>query len=156
MPNYHIYKNPHGATEAVKQGWSWPAFFFSWIWAFSKGLNTIAMAILVGMFAIIILIPGADSEKAFIGVGGMLVSLWLGAEGNEWKEKDLWKKGYKQIKTIFAETPEGAIASLTKSSLKDSPESQDTNETSEYCCTDCGSPCIPNAKYCSNCGAKFN
>jgi hypothetical protein len=36
---YKIYENRDGRKEAVKQGWSWPAFFFAGIWAFVKKLN---------------------------------------------------------------------------------------------------------------------
>ena len=36
MKTYKIFKNPTGQYEAVKQGWSWPAFFFGGIWACVK------------------------------------------------------------------------------------------------------------------------
>ena len=36
MKQYKIFKHPLGKIEAVKQGWSWPAFFFNWIWALVK------------------------------------------------------------------------------------------------------------------------
>lgn len=29
MKNYSIYVNPIGDCVAVKNGWSWPAFFFN-------------------------------------------------------------------------------------------------------------------------------
>lgn len=36
MKTYKIFKNPTGQYEAVKQGWSWPAFLFGGIWACVK------------------------------------------------------------------------------------------------------------------------
>ncbi len=36
MKQYKIYEHPAGAIEAVKLGWSWPAFFFVSIWALFK------------------------------------------------------------------------------------------------------------------------
>jgi len=38
MNQYNIYTNPQREMEAVKQGWSWPAFFYGCIWAFIKGM----------------------------------------------------------------------------------------------------------------------
>ena len=36
MKQYKIFENSLGTIEIVKQGWSWPAFFFGFIWAFTK------------------------------------------------------------------------------------------------------------------------
>ena len=36
MKVYKIFKDSIGQYEAVKQGWSWPAFFFEGIWACVK------------------------------------------------------------------------------------------------------------------------
>lgn len=36
MKHYKIYEHPAGRIEAVKQGWSWPAFFFVPTWALFK------------------------------------------------------------------------------------------------------------------------
>ncbi len=33
---YKVFEHPENRVEAVKQGWSWPAFFFIWIWALVK------------------------------------------------------------------------------------------------------------------------
>jgi hypothetical protein len=50
---YDIYEHPIGTIEAVKKGWSWPAFFFTWIWALSK-----KMYLFGGLAAIANIIPG--------------------------------------------------------------------------------------------------
>ncbi len=52
MKQYKIFKHPNGETEAVKQSWSWPAFFFTWIWALIKKLWVIA-AITFGVVLLI-------------------------------------------------------------------------------------------------------
>ena len=38
MHKYNVYKHPIIGYEAIKQGFSWPGFFFTWIWAFVKKL----------------------------------------------------------------------------------------------------------------------
>jgi hypothetical protein len=45
MREYKIYKHPTSETEAVKVGWSWPAFLFFALWAFAKGLWTVGIAV---------------------------------------------------------------------------------------------------------------
>jgi len=145
MATFNIYKNPSGAMEAVKRGWSWPGFFFSWIWAFSKGLYFIGASILGGLIICSLFIK----EIVFIYIGSSLVGLWLAAEGNELKEKDLIQKGYTKINTLLAETPEGAIASLSNVGTSE------TTDNDSYC-SDCGAPSLPNAKFCSKCGVKFD
>ena len=34
MKQFNVYSHPVLGPQAVKQGFSWPAFFFTWIWAF--------------------------------------------------------------------------------------------------------------------------
>ena len=43
MKEYKVFKHPIGKIETVKQGWSWPAFFFNWIWALIKRMWGIAV-----------------------------------------------------------------------------------------------------------------
>ena len=55
MKTYKIFKNPTGQYEAVKQGWSWPAFFFAGIWACVKkmwglGIGIIIVFIILNVF----------------------------------------------------------------------------------------------------------
>jgi hypothetical protein len=38
LKDFKIYENPFGDQEAVKQGWSWPAFIFGGFWALWKNL----------------------------------------------------------------------------------------------------------------------
>lgn len=47
MKHYKIFKNQIGQIEAVKQGFSWPAFFFTWIWALVKKNWFLAIGILI-------------------------------------------------------------------------------------------------------------
>ena len=54
MNQYDIYEHPHGSIAAVKQGWSWPAFFFAPIWALAKRMWILGGSLLtVGLVAAI-------------------------------------------------------------------------------------------------------
>lgn len=114
MKTYNIYKSPTGAVEAVKQGWSWPGFSFSWIWAFVKGLNAIGAGILIGTIFLGILSVESTAADTLLTLAGLGVSIWLGVQGNELRGSNLRKKGYDIVKTITAEMPEGAVAAFVK------------------------------------------
>ena len=36
MKTFQVYKHPIAGIEAIKVGFSFPAFFFGWIWMFIK------------------------------------------------------------------------------------------------------------------------
>ena len=152
MNEYNVYKNPSGVVEAVKQGWSWPAFLFTAIWALTKGLYALGAGIFI-LFLFLHLflnsiVEGAGSGNPitlFITLG---VAVWLGMEANKLREKDLKKKGYDFISSIEATTPEGAISYVMKSGIPDIMES-------EYECGECGADTFSDAKYCVNCGVSF-
>lgn len=57
------------------RGWNWGAFFFTWIWALGNGLPVVGIV----SAAVCIL---------FSGIGGLIVAIYLGANGNEL----LWSK----------------------------------------------------------------
>lgn len=90
-----IYKHPSGKIEVVKQGWSWPAFFFIWIWAMVKKIWDVGIIV---VFSIIILnllelyygIGIQDSAViSFIidGIFVITVGIIFGKNGNFWREK---------------------------------------------------------------------
>lgn len=100
---YAIYKSPTGAIEAVKKGWSWPGFFFTWIWAFVKNLY-VAGAIVLGIGVLALVNPYFEVALAIIA------GFVLGAKGNEMRQDNLLKRGFQFICKISALTPEGALA----------------------------------------------
>jgi hypothetical protein len=50
-----------------------------------------------------------------VGIG---INYFIGTKANEWRRGDLLKKGFVQIKTVNAETPEAAIAIVSQTELK--------------------------------------
>lgn len=66
MKQYKIYANPQGTYEAVKQGWSWPAFFFSFIWAMVKKMWGLGVGVLVAFFALGFVIGLSLDAKTFL------------------------------------------------------------------------------------------
>ncbi len=142
MENYNIYMNPQGDYKAVKSGWSWTAFLFTGIWALSNKLWKIGGFVLLGWVAwyynavdiiadgrfyksnIFYLLDGfwSNYDKRqmlikmifFLYLPGLILSIYFGKLGNKWLDKNLLARGYDNIATAEASTPEGAIASYLK------------------------------------------
>lgn len=118
MKRYKIFKHPLGKIEAVKQGWSWPGFFFSTIWAMVKKMWIIGLGTLIGLFIIGLIITAAKnghSGGVFINIIAGITNIIFGANGNSWREKNLRSRGFTQVGIIASATPEGAIALYLKS-----------------------------------------
>ena len=119
MKQFKVYMNPLGSYEAVKQGWSWPGFFFGIVWALFKKMWALGFGIL-GAFFILGLIGGAvggDLEKgidAITSIGGIVLSIVFGVNGNNWREKNLISRGFDFKDTVSAANSEGAIALYVK------------------------------------------
>ena len=103
MKHYKIFANPQGSYEAVKQGWSWPAFFFTWIWAIVKKMWWPVVGVLIAVFALALFIA------ALADVVIIVISMIFGIFGNKWRENNLPTRRYDYKETVNAETPEGAI-----------------------------------------------
>lgn len=102
MKGYKIYEHPCGEIEIVKNGWSWPAFWFTWIWAMVKKLWPVG---LIALFGIIIInfidlylgVNGPDSFQMFIIVSGIYITITgiiFGTNGNHWREENAVQRGY--------------------------------------------------------------
>ena len=113
MKQYKIFQDSSGNSEAVKQGWSWPAFFFSFIWAFAKKLWLLGIAFIIGslVFGLIVgAAGGGEGLDALINVVSIVISIVFGINGNSWREKNLFSRGYEQADTVTAASPEDAVA----------------------------------------------
>lgn len=112
MKTYKIFTSPIGQTEAVKQGWSWPGFFFSLIWTLAKKMWVVSGLLVGGWFVWELL---ADAIASEVRPFGLLFALLVGAQGNQWRENNLLKRGYEcQEETVEAPTPEAALALWVK------------------------------------------
>jgi len=123
MKTYKIYSNPQGNNDAVKQGWSWPGFFFNIIWALVKKMWVLGIGLLV-LFFILGAIEGAievsSGKEAALGMSALtsiinlVVAIVFGVNGNKWREKRLLSLGYDYKDTVNADNPEAGIATWMK------------------------------------------
>jgi hypothetical protein len=159
MKTYEIYTSPIGGIEAVKKGWSWPGFFFSWIWAFVKKLHGLGAGILI--VGLILHIASPPLGLVF----DIIIGIWLGSSGNDMRAANLKKRGFKFADFISAQSPEGAMASFiqekksqkqeaaTEAHTDNAPVSQPMDNTSNLItCPDCNKAVSRKAVSCPNCG----
>jgi len=126
MKNYKVFKHPDGRIEAVKQGWSWPGFFFGLIWALIKKLWLVA-----GVLILIAIVSAIISEVAspdtynydssstilsglFSNAITLIVAIVIGMKGNSFRENNLISRGYEFIGNATADNPDMALAEVQK------------------------------------------
>jgi hypothetical protein len=123
MKQYKIFKHPSGTSEAIKQGWSWPAFFFSYIWAMVKKQWALGVTALIAvlMFGFVVGAAGGDEGgDALINIVSIIINIVFGINGNLWREKNLISRGYELMDTVTAANPEGAVALYLKAANAES------------------------------------
>jgi len=109
MSQYRIFTHPEHGVERVKDGFSWPGFFFNFGWALYKNLwmHGIVLAVLVGGSRIASIYheaqydnnPEALSPISAMVIGGaglilLLSCICVGWFGNRWVEQNLLHRGY--------------------------------------------------------------
>jgi hypothetical protein len=115
MNTFNIFSHPVAAIEAVKVGFSWPAFFFGSLWMLDKGLWVRAALWFASYSAVKLVVTLADKVQGgdYLGLFliGILAALALiaGVNGNRWWEQRLLKRRYRRMTTVTAPTPEEAI-----------------------------------------------
>lgn len=112
MKQYKVYRHPDGRIEAVKDGWSWPGFFFGIFWLAYKQLWVPAT---ITFFITVVL---AGVYDILVTLFGMLAGLLFGAVGNEWVAKNLEKRGFELVGTYKAYSPDHAKALYTEEQTK--------------------------------------
>jgi len=123
MKTFNVYKHPTLGIEAVKVGFSWPAFFFGLIWMLVKklwGLAGVWFAACI-VLSLVEIVTDQSSEGVaqalvylILAVGNFTLWLVPGFKGNKWREENLTKRGYEKITTVQAETPDAAVALASK------------------------------------------
>lgn len=119
MKTFNIYTHPNEKKQAVKVGFSWPAFFFGFIWMLCKKLWFIAFSVFALNIVLTIIEKIAFesfSDKAllltYVSLIVLYICIWLvpAFQGNKWREHNLMSRGYTKIDTIEADNPDAAIA----------------------------------------------
>lgn len=118
MKTFNVYKHPTLGVEAVKIGFSWPALFFGFFWMLYKKLWGLAGIWFVAYFVFSIIEAVIDQSGdggaqaviyLILSAAYLSLSLLPAFKGNKWREENLLKRGYGQLTTEQAETPDAAV-----------------------------------------------
>jgi uncharacterized membrane protein len=121
MKEFTIMTHPALPAQAVKEGFSFPGFFFAVFWAIYKQMWSVAGITFGGitvLFIVLMFIFGDTlSEEDFnviTNIISLIVSIVFGIMGNKWYKQNLVTKGYEEVDIVQAATPEGAVALYMK------------------------------------------
>jgi len=140
MKHYDVYQG----CEAVKRGFSWPAFFFSWIWAISRRLWLQAIVIfvaLLGMWVISTMLreQGSTLPAHLANLASIGVFVVAGVYGNRWRSAELARRGYILEVTKGLQGPVSEILSCTSCGAQ--YRTGDYRENAEvWYCSSCNNP----------------
>jgi hypothetical protein len=113
-----VFSHSVQGYEAVKEGFSWPGFWFIFVWALYKKLWGDAALAIVALWFLGGILDNFFGEGG-VGVGGAIMSLvmsiYLGCLGNRHVVQRLKKRGFEQIAEVSAESKDGAVALALKS-----------------------------------------
>jgi len=112
---FEIFTKPSVSPVAVKRGFSWPGFFFLWIWAFGRGLLLQGGLILLGSLGIGILkFTVWVNNPALCLLVSLILQVAVGLRGNSWRSKKLERAGYGFVGLISAKSPSAASAAYSR------------------------------------------
>lgn len=113
MKRYRVFTHSTLGMVAVKQGWSWPGFFFSFIWALVKKQWVLGFGVLIGIFGLGFLVENfiqdPDLADRMFNLFALAINFVFGVKGNGFWEANLMGRGYELVDTINAKNPQGAI-----------------------------------------------
>ena len=113
MRQYKIFEHPTGKIEAVKQGWSWPAFLFGWMWALVKKMWGVAGGIVACAISTGFLLEGGFEVSTADGLNLLIafaLAIVFGLYGNQWCQNHLHARGYEYKETVNADNPDKATS----------------------------------------------
>jgi hypothetical protein len=92
--------DPETDFRLVKEGFSWPAFFFSFLWALWSRLWLVAAGLLaleVTIGAVLSLLDGDFWTQAALSLG---VALLIGVFANDLKRSTLFRRGFLEAAVV--------------------------------------------------------
>ncbi len=105
-------KSKNAAAEAVpvKEGFSWPGFFFSVIWALWYRLWFWAIAFAVANIVLSWVLARAGGNEFVQSTTSLALALIIGWTANDLRRRKLAKQGFKERAVMVANNKETALA----------------------------------------------
>ena len=138
MKQFEVYSHPALGLQAVKNGFSWPGFFFTWLWMlicrmWVGGIVVLAILLAIGWVVMPLVdsivfawyeaedgsISAVDAESAIVVSGTIYFALWLaidvivGVKGNTWRRSVLSKRGFTHVRSVQARSADTALGQIS-------------------------------------------
>ena len=107
---------------AVKEGFSWPAFVFSVVWALWHRLWLAAALFLVANLALGLLIFYIGANQLVQAVVSIGLAVIIGSTANDFRRRKLGKKGFGDGAAVIAPTGEAAVRRYFEESRQPDPQ----------------------------------
>jgi hypothetical protein len=109
LPTFRVYSHPHKAVPVVvKEGFSWPALIFGWLWFLLNGmwLNSILLGCIeIGAFFYFMSHSPSTPLDLGVFVLYLAVRFLMSKLANTLLGLDLESKGYLRLVTVAARNP---------------------------------------------------
>lgn len=98
--SHQFFEHPRRGVVRVKQGFSWPAFFFGSLWAANHGLWLPTFGVMLVLDAALWFLAGwAEAQRLpLLALASLVASVayavFRGRRGNQWLRHGLLRKGY--------------------------------------------------------------
>ena len=112
MRVYTVHENPAYVDDRrivlVKEGFCWPALFFTIIWAIYRRVWLGLGVYIIGLVVMAALEASFASDQGVIYLLNLAFALFVAAEANDWRRRSLSKRGYKEVAVVIGEALEDA------------------------------------------------
>ena len=92
----------------VKEGFCWPAFFFSVLWALWHRMWLIAPLLLLASVAIEAALSQLGANDAARGAVNLGFALFVGVSANDWRRRRLAKQGFRLSEIVASSNADTA------------------------------------------------
>jgi hypothetical protein len=101
-PRSGPYAEAVGARDliAVKEGFSWPAFFFTALWALWHRMWLVAIAMV--LVPAVIDTATLHLDEVVRGLIDFTILVVIGMFANDWRRRDLARRGYEDVGVVAA------------------------------------------------------
>ena len=115
----HLALDNREGLILVKEGFCWPAFLFSLIWALWHRLWIVTLGLVATNLLISVLASQIGTNEAVIIVVSFSIALLLGFMGNDFRRSKLEKHGFTERGLVMGHTAEAAMRRYLEAQTRD-------------------------------------
>lgn len=115
---YTVHRPPAATTrwdardplpELVKEGFSWPAFFFGFLWSLTQKMWLVSAALLFVATGLGVAFEAMGVDEITTSIVFFAVAVLVGMFANDWKRASLQRRGYHADGVVTAANLETAL-----------------------------------------------